>query len=76
MTPFTKSFSLQQMKAKKTNNKAVLTTKVHPVLSIEMFFCTKNRPRARTKYTKADFKSYGIGAFCCPTKYDKIMQVP
>ena len=38
ITPFTKSFSLQQMKAKKTSSKAVFTTKVQTVLSMWIYF--------------------------------------
>ena len=37
-TPRTKSFSLQQMKAKKTSNNPVFTTKVQTVLSMCMHF--------------------------------------
>ena len=49
MTLFTKSFSFQQMKAKKPSSKPVLTTKVQTVLSIWMFFWTKNRAIATAK---------------------------
>lgn len=38
ITAFTKSFSFQQMKAKKSSNSPVLTTKVHTVLSMWIYF--------------------------------------
>ena len=68
MTLFTKSFSFQQMKAKKMNSRPVLMTKVQTVLSIFMYLWAKNNAMAMAKYKNADFKSYGIGAFFCPTK--------
>ena len=49
MTLFTKSFSFQQMKAKKTNNNAVFTTKVQTVLSMWIYFCAKNKAMATAK---------------------------
>ena len=49
MTPFTRSFSFQQMKAKKTSSKAVLMTKVQTLLSICMYFWAKNNAMAMAK---------------------------
>ena len=49
MTLFTKSFSFQQMKAKKTSSKPVLMIKVQTLLSICMYLWAKNNPMAMAK---------------------------
>ena len=49
MTPFTRSFSFQQMKAKKTISKPVLMIKVQTLLTICMYLWAKNNPMAMAK---------------------------